>query len=325
MTGMDEIIKLRLTLVANGYVPLANRSKVCFLTDWPRLAVDEALILRWGRRFRRDKATGIRVEDYLAVIDFDIDHPVINVIVNRILDEIPELADETKPLLVRHGKGLKEAWFVRTAELFGRLQTHSWIAPGSSADDATHSVECFGGASARQFGAFGSHSIDDAGNVLVSYRWRDRSPADTPKSELPVLKKGQLARILDIAEEEFEKAGFTPVERSSKGESASQRVYDLTEEMFFDCNDGVTRTLAELQEMARLDTIPHGLRCSASWLEGPSAKNTERCLIGRAATGSLTIWESRTCATHMVKPIAVNRNKLNEMLRQIGEISHGRR
>lgn len=299
-SDMDSITALRLQLLANGWAPIPNRDKRTFFAGWPGVVIDEAEIQSWGRRHRRDRATGLRVEDF-AVIDWDINHPVINVIVNRVLDEVPELADETKPLLVRLGKGLKEAWFVRSDVLFSRLHTRRWVAPGESADAETHSVECFGGASPRQFGAFGPHTRLDDGTVAVEYRWVDRSPADTRKPELIQLPKAVLARILDIAEEEFAKAGFTPVLRSTAGESDAVRAYDLVETMTFDLADGRTLALRDLHKVAQEE---EHLRCSASFLEGPTARNTQRCLIGTTRDGRLTVWESSTGVTHMEATLA---------------------
>lgn len=325
---INAITQLRLQLLANGYTPIRNRDKRTFMKGWPQAVVDEGEIARWDRRFSRDKATGIRVEDGLAVIDFDIDDPIIDRIVNAIMDAIPELEKPDVPLLVRAGKGRKEAWFVRTDEVFSRIHSRAWLAPGTSADDGAHRVEIFGGASPRQFGSFGPHTLNDDGSVKVWYRWADRSPADTLKSELPALTKAQFFQIADIVERELEKAGWTPVAKTTKGENDVQRIYDLAEDMSFDIDTGERLSLLDLRERA---AAAHDagltIRCSASWLEGPSAKRTDRCIVGIDHGGEVFIHEFNT-GTHCPassKPAdrsdpVDNAAKLAEKMQQLGMV-----
>ncbi|EHK58113.1 hypothetical protein MAXJ12_06315 [Mesorhizobium alhagi CCNWXJ12-2] len=288
---MKEITALRLTLLANGYAPLASIDKLCVLPNWPRSPVDEALITRRWARMRRYTATGIRVENGLAVIDLDVDNvPAMAELAERLKGILPGAF-----LLCRHGKGAKIALFVRTAEPFKRICSKRWLKPGDTAEGGAHGAEIFGGASARYFGAFGWHTLD-----RIKYRWAGNSPADTPLDRLPVFTKKQFFAAIDAIECILRRRGWQVVERSVGGENVAHRVHDLVEGMAFECNDGVTRTLSELQEMARLDAV-QGLRCSASWLEGPTAKRTDRCLIGHTATGQLTVVENDSGVTHMVK------------------------
>lgn len=290
MQDSSAIAALRLQLLSNGYMPLANRDKRSFLKGWPTVVVTPDVIQLWSRRKRREAATGIRVENHLAVIDLDIDHPVIEDIAAAIEQIVPE------GYLLRRGKGYKEAWFVRTAELFSRIHTRRWVAPGVVEDDGTHSIEIFGGGSPRQFGAFGAHTLDDNGNARISYEWDGPSPADTPLASLPELTKEQFFLICDTAERMLEKAGFTFVKRSVAGESEAVRVYDLTDDMVFDLDTGESDVpLADVAKRAGSET----LRCSARWLEGDSAVNRSRCLIGVTRAGHLMIWESASGTTHM--------------------------
>lgn len=323
---INAITALRLQLLANGYTPIRNRDKRTFMKGWPQAVVDEGEIARWGRRFSRDKATGIRVEDGLAVIDFDIDDKtVMAAIVNAVLDALPQLEDENVPLLVRSGKGSKEAWFVRTDEVFSRIHSRAWLRPGSCVDDGAHRVEIFGGASPRQFGSFGPHTIADDGSAAVLYRWNDRSPADTSKSELPALTKKEFFLIADIVERELEKAGWTPVAKTTKGENDVQRIYDLTEDMSFDIDTGERLSLLDLRERA---AAAHDagltIRCSASFLEGPSAKRTDRCIVSVTQNGGLAVWESSSGVTHCeasLKPrdFEPEINRIAEKLKELDE------
>lgn len=320
---IDSVEQLRLQVLANGYTPIRNRDKRTFMRGWPQAVVDEAEIKRWSRRFSRDKATGIRVEDGLAVIDIDVDdRELVDRIANRILDVCPTLEDENVPLLVRRGKGAKEAWFVRTDETFSRIHSRAWVRPGDDVDGGAHRIEIFGGAVARQFGGFGAHTVLDDGSVAIRYVWQGASPADTPKSELPVLTKAQFFAIVDAAEAELKAAGWSPVEKSQKGESDAVRVYDLTDEMQFDLNTGERVSLLELRELAA--SSDGELRCSASFLEGPTAVNTSRCIVGTSRAGNLTVWESASGVTHSeasAKPrdYTVEIDRIAERLKEIDE------
>jgi hypothetical protein len=150
---MDGITSLRLRLLENGYTPIRNRDKRTFMKAWPTAEITPEEIARWERKFPQDTATGLRLEDGLAVIDFDIDDPIMKDIANAVLDAVPALADQRVPLPVRFGKGSKEAWFVRVDHPFGRLHSRAWLRPGTGPDEGAHRVEVFGGASPRQFGA----------------------------------------------------------------------------------------------------------------------------------------------------------------------------
>jgi hypothetical protein len=293
---MNATTALRLQLLANGWSPIRNFDKRTFMQGWPTAAITPEEIERWGRRFSRDEGTGLRLDNGLAVADFDIGDPIMKEIANAVLDAIPALADERRPLPIRFGSSFKEAWFFRTAEPFGRLHSRAWIRPGESADEGAHRVEVFGGGSARQFGAFGPHTKLDDGTVTLSYRWLDRSPADTLQSELPILTKEECGLIVDTAEAVLRSHGWTPVLRTQKGEDHAQVAYDLDEAMWFDTNSGERLSLAELRERG-----DEGLRCSASWLEGRSASNTSRCIVGLTKRGGLSIWESAAGVSHREK------------------------
>jgi len=315
--SMQKITELRKRVLANGYQPLANLDKRCMLPAWTGLSVTDQTVDKWAR-MRRFAATGIRVENGLAVVDVDInDEAMANAIFDMMVDTMPEL--QGAPWLVRKGKGHKFAWFMRTSEVFSRLHTRRWVRPGDTADDGTHSVEIFGGGSARQFGAFGAHTREDDGRVTVEYQWVEGyDPSDTPLDELPALSKEQFVAISMVAERIMQEAGWEPIKRSTVGESESQRVYDLTNDMTFDCDDWVTRSLADLKLLAALGG-PIGLRCSASWLEGPIASNRSRCIIGATRNRVLTIWESASGVTHMPKPMEINMNEVVAKIRRAKE------
>jgi hypothetical protein len=292
----NDIRQLRLQLLANGWSPIRNRDKRTFMKDWPNVEITPAEIDRWSRKHKRDAATGLRLDGDLVAIDFDIDDEVaMKAIANEIFDKFPELGDPSAPLLQRMGKGAKEAWFVRCDESFSRLHSRAWTRPGECPDDGAHRVEIFGSARPIQFGAFGPHTVTDDGEVVVRYRWLDRSPADTRQSELPAITKARLSELVDVVEQTLRALGWQPVPLSTAGENEVQHVHDLTDDMQFDVITGVRMSLRELREGVG---ATEGLRCSASWLEGSVARNRTRCLVSVTQSGQLAIWDSATGITH---------------------------
>ncbi|RLP22478.1 hypothetical protein D8676_24040 [Mesorhizobium sp. YM1C-6-2] len=316
---MKQYTRDRLKLLENGYSPIRNRDKRTFMRDWTSAEITEETILSWDRS-TRDTATGMRVENGLAVIDFDTDDKdAMDEIADTVCERIPELgqAYNRRKLVIRQGKGAKEAWFCRTSEEFGRIHSRAFTKSDETVDDGTHRVEIFGGASPRQFGCAGPHTVDDDGTVKVEYRYPEASLLDTKKSELPELTKQQCFQIADIVEDVLTRRGWSPVERSSKGENDATRVYDLTDDMTFDMQNGDTLTLDQLRTAAKAHE--HGLRCSASWLEGPQAVNRTRCLVTVTRTGNLAIWESAAGVTHLeaeLKPCDLSEG-IRERLRKL--------
>lgn len=296
---MKNVTAARLRMLKNGYSPISNRDKVCYMPNWTKVTINEDAIKKWGRQ-SRNKATGVRVENGLCVIDIDVDHPIIEDLAEAMLDTLPE---ELRPdRLERHGKGHKFAWFCRTGDLFSRLHTRSWLAPGDKEDDGTHCIEIFGGGASRQFGVLGPHTLDDDGKATIYYRWVDEDISQVPLHQLDIISKDQLFTMLDVAEAELKRQGFEPVKRTKRGEGTPGREYDLTEDMLFDLLDGRTVSLAELQQMVK---DGYSGNCSASWLDGRIAKNRHRCLVSKSSSGHVTVWESAAGITHMpaaIKP-----------------------
>lgn len=322
---MEDVTKLRLQLLANGYSPIRNRDKTTYLKDWPNIEITEEVILDWGRRNKRDRATGLRVENGLVAIDIDIDdQDAVDALADAATEIVPLLADETVPWLERSSGKAKVAWFFRVDEPFGRLHTRRWVKPGQTAEDGTHVLEVFGGASSRQMGAFGPHTVGADGEVLRSYVWRDASPADTPLDQLLVLTKAQCAAIVDAAEALLEARGWTPVARTAKGENSTDRIYDLEEHMLFDVHEG-PRNVPMLELKAMAEASEDGLRTSASWLEGPDPRRSpDRCLVSITRAGFLAVWDSATGVTHIEaagKPIDYGPeiDRIAEKLKELDE------
>lgn len=293
----DSVTDLRLKLVENGYEVIPNLDKRTFMKDWPKLPQDEATIRRWERRYSRYATTGLRLANELAVIDIDVlDPDLVDTIAAVFEDMLDDWGIDVNAVMIRGTTATaKEAWFVRTEERFGRIHTHRWRAPGASVDDPTSHVEIFGGASARQFGAFGAHSHDERDQVCSWYDWGEGpTPLDTPISEVPALDKQQFSALAAEADRLIQGAGYEQVLLSKAGEDRAERIYDLDEGMHFDCDDGVTRTLSELRDAAG----GGDLRCSASWLEGAEARRRDRCIVWLERSGGVAVWETSSGVTH---------------------------
>lgn len=319
--------EIRLRLLENGYTPIPNVGKTTYLKAWPTIDVNPDTIAGWARKHSRWQDTGIRVQDGLTVIDFDVND-------REMMDEIARAVEEAKPglarALIRYGKGFKEAWFIRCDEPFGRIHTRRWLKPGDDLDkDGSHVVECFGGASPRQFGAFGAHTRDADGSVKIAYEWAveygseqhadgfsewqgNGSPLEKPLAELPAFTKQDIYDIVDIAERLLEAAGWTYVVKTQKGESEATRVFDLVPEMVFETNQGEAGVpFAALRE--RATGGEEGLRVSASFIEPGRGHSLTRCLVGRSHSGDIFIWDSATDVTHF----AADRAPVAEEERQI--------
>ncbi|MCC5955829.1 MAG: hypothetical protein JJU07_06990 [Natronohydrobacter sp.] len=292
----DEQTVIRRKLLANGYTPLANDDKRNMLRNWPRIEVTPALIEEWSDKLRY-QATGVRLDGALTVIDIDIDIDDAEVI-DDIVDRLPEeLWERLGVAPERRGKGAKLAWFVRCEEPFQRYASMTFARPGEDPEGEgidLHRVEVFGPRATRQFGAFGAHTMG-RGVPLVEYRWTDRSLLDVPLDDLPTVTLDEVDLVCRIANEVLEARGWARHKRSKSGNGSSGVVYDVTDEMKFETRDHGTLTLAELEELAQGET---GIRLSASWLEGPAARNTTRCIAGTDHSGRLQIYETAAGDLH---------------------------
>lgn len=295
---MNETTKLRLKLLANGWTPLRNVDKATYMKGWPDLDVTAEEIASWDR-IGRDAATGIRVENGLAVVDVDVDDAdVVADIMDAMMDIVPALESADVPWLQRHSGRDKVAWFFRTDEPFGKLKTAVFVPPGYKPDDAdapTGFVEVFGGGSARQFGAFGPHSHEGR-KVVREYGWHDRSPLDTKLDELPVITKAQFVELSHRAAEILKARGWSIQPLTRFSDHAGGRVFDLPDDGVFHCIDGVSRSLTELQAAAG---GREPLRCSMSWKEGAQAKNRTRALVGLTKGGLVFVHDTMDAVTHL--------------------------
>jgi hypothetical protein len=268
-------------LLINGYVPIPNRDKVCMLSRWSTILVDERQVRLWARQTRWP-AIGLRIEKPLMVFDLDLPR-----------EDIAKAVRDITPATVlagleRHGNPPKTAFFLRLRagdEPFHILRTHRY----AFADEPkrTFAVEVFGGGGGgAQVGSFGPHSHDEHGNVLKTYSWvDDRSPANVPIGELPELSRTEAAGCIDAVDNLLAAwPGLVKDMQSRKGEVAYEQVYELTDDMVFTDSEGFEYTLEELTDeaegLARLkqanlrldgsftgDDHGHPTRCKVHWSE----------------------------------------------------------
>jgi hypothetical protein len=288
-----EQTRVRMALLRGGYVPLANRDKMCVLPGWPSLAVDESVIEGWADQ-RRYVATGVRVDEPLLVLDFDIDDgAMLDAIWAALPAELRRLLDSAP---MRFGGGEKFALFLRCDERVGYLISQGYAPPGS---DRLMRVEVFGSGHVRQVGAYGVHSHDEAGGVAREYSWAgDWGLADVPLAGLPEITVEQVKVVLDVASRAMREAGWEYEVQTRIGAVVDGPVFDIEDAAVFDTLDhGEVVGIEALEALCGVEGP--GVRLSASWLEGARAVNKSRC-IARLNAGDerLQIWESAGCVLH---------------------------
>ena len=278
-TDMKQVTETRLAAFRNGFSVIPNVDKRCLRAGWPKLVVDEAEIKRWAR-IKAYEATGIRLENGLAVIDLDVDIENFADLSNYLLNKFPDLGDA----LFRTGAGNKEAWYVRTDEPFSRIASPLFV--GDDPENGLR-VEIFGGGSSRQFGSLGWHTKDE-----LEYAWYEgQSPATVPLADLPLIPKNDMFAIVDAVTAWLRAQDYKHLTDAGSGEIDPEVVYDLLPDMIFETQHDGPLDLAELRNLGSGN-------CSASFVSGDIARNVRRCLVG-VADGGVTVWDSMTGTTHM--------------------------
>lgn len=275
----------RLQILANGFCPLPNKDKLCQFTGWPTVEVTEEEIMRWDR-MHNTEATGLRLQDGLMALDFDVDHPDALDLYSHLEREFPKLTTA----LARKGKGHKEAWFLRVSQAFPRIAGPILQSPGADAEAEGHRVESWGGSSNRQFGAMGWHTKD-----VLKYSWHDdMSPLTERLADLPEITEADVFEIVDESTRWLMARGWTVFSREGEGRTDPHTVFDLTEDMVFATREDGEVILDALAHMAGTGYY----YCSASFVDGPVARNTRRCSVTVGDDEGVVIWDSMTDITH---------------------------
>jgi len=267
---------LRLQLLALGYSILPNVRKSCLVPGWntPEFATKEHTPQRvesWARRFDDALSTGLRLEKGTGAIDVDVDHPIVDALLERVAVIAPDVAARAP---TRYGGGThKIALFVQVeGELFGRVHSRAYMVNGEK-----QQVEIFGGAPtkqgkcSRQFGIYGPHSEG------VNYAFAEGFPAlaDVAPLNLPKLTRAQASAIVDAFDELARGLGWEPIVEPDTGGSTA--VYDIDEDTRFD-TDHAGRGLTYAELVDACDALGE-LRCSSSFIKGRSGTNPTRCWV----------------------------------------------
>tara|TARA_R100001086_G_scaffold15801_4_gene7843 strand:+ start:263 stop:2704 length:2442 start_codon:yes stop_codon:yes gene_type:complete len=295
--NVENQTAFRLAALSNGYTPLPNHDKKCFVKGWNTLQPTPEMIEGWSRKLVY-QATGLRVENGMCAIDIDIDDAVM---VERIWERAAGQFPQLREALIRYGSGAKEMWVCRTDEPFSVIFSTSHVKPGhdpENDDVPAYRLEAFGGGHPRQIGSFGAHTMkSDGSGFVVEYTWADdESPAEVALSALPLLPKSAVLAIAQIASDELAAADWPRIKRSRSGESALTSTYDLLPDMRFACLDGQTRSLDQLAGYATTD---RNARCSASWTGDPTMVNRTRCLISIDHEGVVSVLETANWTRHL--------------------------
>lgn len=261
--------ELRLQLLANGYTPLPNNRKICYLEGWSTVDVTPEVIesREWARKGSWSD-TGIRCGDIVA-FDFDIDEADI---LNDLLDVLvgEGLLPETP--LVRVGRPPREIWVYRvegpttakrTTGGFGfadeQVEVKKRIAAGEGPGKFRKLVVEVLGVGA-QIGAFGQHSDDH------DYNWPLQSPIDTPVEDLPAVTREMIEAVVTRSAEFFNALGLEQIDLGGgTNDGHYTRVYDLTDDMVFPTRELGDLTVPQLKDY--FDAHPGAmLRCTVAAL-----------------------------------------------------------
>lgn len=292
---------IRKRMLANGYSPVPNYDKRCFMSGRNEAVITEALIDQWSGQVKH-LSTGVRVDWPMVAIDIDIDDVEA---IEAVIDALPQdLWDKVKHAPVRRSSSrTKEAWFVRLDEgdaPFSRLTSASFYRADDPAgeDGTTHRIEVFGSESGQQMGVFGAHTRDDSdvAVVLKDYVWDGPDLTDVAIWDLPTLTRAEVALIADTATAVLTARGWPRKMRSKDGFSSPQTIYDLTDDMVFETQGHGDLSLAELVDAA---SASRGVRLSAAF-HSPGSHNTSRCVASIGGDGVLRVIDFETANTHRI-------------------------
>jgi hypothetical protein len=297
-----EHTKLRQRLLASGYTPLAARGKRCVLKNWPRLEIDADTVDGWAARGGL-VTTGVRVDDDLLVLDFDIDCPeVLDAIESRVQEENPDLWDLMLQMPKRMGGGVKYALFCRRKTgKFEQYWSKAYYRPEDVREDkgraSRQRLEVFsgGGSEGRFMALYGAHTVTDAGEITRCYSWDDDwGLADIPRDQLPGLTLKQVKWLVDVASDAMHTAKWVYEVGSLHGRVVSTVAYTLLPEMTFNTNRGESLSLAELEEACD----DPDLRVDLSFVEAKASNVTRGSVRRNPVDGRVQIKDFATACLY---------------------------
>lgn len=223
---------LRQRLYENGFSPLPNHNKACFLPEWTSVKVTPALIQsrEWARS-RSWQDTGLRCGEIVA-IDWDVNDPAL---LNLLLDEVVAAKIIPESPFVRIGKPPRELWVYRTSDKIGKRTTGAFMR-GESEEEK---VEILG--AGCQFAGYGMR------DETTPYRWPERDLLDAQYMDLPEITLAQVEALKDFAVAFFERQGLERKSPMAGTDGGYTHAYDLTPDMVFDVHDMGEMSVAEIE------------------------------------------------------------------------------
>ena len=205
--------KTRLQLLKNGFDPLPNKRKMCLLKGWSKIDITEDLISsRDWERLGKFRDTGVRCGKVVA-IDLDIED---NELMSKFLNAVQHQGIIQESPFVRIGKPPKEMWIYRAEEKIGKSITGKF---GREGDKDGHQVEVLG--HGCQFGAYGKHSD------LYEYDWPELDLREHHISELPVITREQVRKLIEFSIYFFELQKLTRITRGGDAVDGFNVLRDL--------------------------------------------------------------------------------------------------
>lgn len=225
-----SILELRQRLLANGYVPLPARGKAVKLSGWQHVQPNAEQVRAWTYERPGDVNTGIRLGSGLVALDID----VLDRATSRQLAKKFETLTKGKCLPpLRIGRAPKCLLLARVDEDGPKMTTGDFY----DEDGQKSAVEVL--ADGQQFIAYGIHP--DTGKP---YHWAEGfDPLETPKADLPTIKRRELAQYVSYAERVLRQNGLVQKgqltisgDRQGKGKSG-ESWETITDALSFIPND----------------------------------------------------------------------------------------
>ena len=322
---------LRLELLANGYVPMEAHDKKARRTGWNITDVTPAEITSWlhsRQGSTRWPATVLRVEHGLLGLDLDIPDKALAEETRAIVMSIAPQVFADGALERGRDDGSPKVMFVMRragGEPF-TVKSKQWLLDPTDVKGPVFGIEVFAsertvrGGVQRYIGAFGPHTVDERGRVLISYAWKGPSPKEVSIDALPEMSEAQALAICTAFDKLAESKGLV-VKPGRSGRVEPIDVYDLDENSRFDAEDFHQITLAQLVQTYWLNQSLHlDTRCSSTFL-GEGGSRQDRCHVGWSGpreTGHITVHDYRNEVTH--RPVGVAPPSDDEMFAGFAEI-----
>lgn len=322
---------LRLELLANGYVPMEAHDKRARRKAWNITDVTPAEITSWlhaRQGSTRWPATVLRVEKGLLSLDLDIPDKALAEDVRAIVMSIAPQVFEDGALERGRDDGSSKVMFImrREGDEPFTVKSKQWMVDPADEKGPVFGIEVFAsertlrGGVQRYVGAFGPHTVDERGRVLIRYAWKGPSPKEVSIDALPAMSVEEAIAICAAFDVLAELKGLV-IKPGRSGRVEAIDVYDLDENMRFDGEEFHQITLAQLIETYWLNqSLNLDTRCSSTFL-GEGGSRQDRCHVGWSGpkeSGHITVHDYRNEVTH--RPVGASPPSDDEMFAEFAEV-----